>query len=666
MTKILARPIAKLLRQGLLSAGSGGTSLPGRVALALDPEFLARARNYPSRLIVTGTNGKTSTVAMIAALLRQAGKSIASNAEGANLRQGLATTLLERPGDALVLEVDELTVPRVAAIVAPQAMVVTGLFRDQLDRYGEVAKVRAALQQAAISMPEATLVLNGDDPLTASLEARRRLIFRLHHAPLDVPADGMDCPRCGALLSYTARYYAQLGEYHCPACGFRAPPADIEATATADCFAVNGTRLAPLPAALHPYSALSGIAAVRALGLEIWPAAWPPPVAGRGSSTTIAGRQVIVVLGKNPASVTWNLDRHRGDFHLFLVNNRTADGRDISWLWDIDLAPVRRAAIAGERALEMLSRLRYEPQVAEAAAHIEPGEAFAAALAATPEGGRLIVVATYTALPTALALIRRPPPPDPGAAERAVASLPPRRSLGATMRQVRIALLFPDQLGTYADSGNAVVLQRRLQWRGLAASVTRIGPGDPLPADCDVLLLGGGEDRGQVLALDGLRRMRADLTAMLADGVPALLVCGGLQLYGEALPLEGRDVAGLGLLPFVTRRGTPRLVGRIGVQSPLVPDPLIGFENHGGHSALLERGTSLGRVLYGNGNGPGGAEQEGIVVGHTIGTYIHGPVLARNPALADVILGWVAERRGFSSLAPLDDTVERAALANRA
>ena len=283
-----------------------------------------------------------------------------------------------------MLEVDELTVPRVAAAVVPQVMVVTGLFRDQLDRYGEVARVRAALAEAAAAMPETTLVLNGDDPLTASLEAKRRLIFRLSHPPLDVPADGMDCPRCGALLSYSARYYAQLGEYRCPSCGFAAPKADVAAEASRDAFIVDGRALTPLPELLHPYSALAGIAAVRALGLKAEPAEWPPPVAGRGTSAMIAGRLVTVVLGKNPASVSWNLAHHPADAHLFLVNNRIADGRDISWLWDITLAPVRWAAVAGERAAEMLIRLRYEPQVTEAASWPREADAFRAALAATP------------------------------------------------------------------------------------------------------------------------------------------------------------------------------------------------------------------------------------------------------------------------------------------
>ncbi|HUA78178.1 MAG TPA: MurT ligase domain-containing protein, partial [Acetobacteraceae bacterium] len=423
--------------------------------------------------------------------------------------------------------------------------------------------------------------------------------------------------------------------------------------------------LRALPQSLHPYSALAGIAAARALGIDVEPKAWPPPVPGRGTSAEIAGRTVTVLLGKNPASVSWNLAQHPADVHLFLVNNRIADGRDVSWLWDINLGPVRRAVTTGERALEMLSRLRYETQVSEARAFGREAEAFRAALAATPEGGRLALIATYTALPAALGLIRSPAPVLEGVGAPD-AEIPRRKRAAARGKTARIALLYPDQLGTYADSGNGVVLQRRLLWRGIAAEITRLGPGDALPSDTDVILLGGGEDRGQRIALEAMWPMRAELKAMMEDGVAGLLVCGGLQLYGEALPLEGEDVAGLALLPLVTRRGKPRLVGRIGVASPLVPEPLVGFENHGGHSALTEGGKPLGRVLWGNGNGPEGSAQEGVVLHRTIGTYVHGPVLARNPALAEVMLGWVAERRGFSPFEPLDDRIEREAAENRA
>lgn len=661
VTQPFARTAARLARFGLRVVRSGGTSLPGRIALMLDPDFLARARAYPHRILVTGTNGKTSTASMVAELLRARGLHVVTNAEGANLPQGLATTLLDPPGEVLILEVDELTVRQVAATVGPAVMVVTGLSRDQLDRHGEVAMVRGALQAAAETIPDATLVLNGDDPLTASLAAARRLIFRLTPPPPEVPADALDCPCCGALLVH--RSSGEAG-YCCSTCAFAAPEADITAEARAEGFVVNGRVLPPLPKHLHPYSALAGIAALRPLGVAPELAAWPPPVPGRGSTAMIAGRSVTVVLGKNPASVHWNLSQHPADAHLFLVSNRIADGRDVSWFWDINLQAVRRAVAAGERSLEMLIRLRYEPGVAEAQAFLHAPKAFDAALAATPPGGQLLVVATYTNLAAALKLLRGAGKTAPRAPE---ASLPERRRVRPRRRRpVRIALLCPDQLGTYADSGNAVVLQRRLEWRGIAASITRFVPGDRLAAGIDAILLGGGEDRGQRLALAALRPMRGELKAMLEDGVPTLLVCGGFQIYGESLQLGIEEVAGLGLLPLVTRRGARRLVGRIGVRSGLVAEPLVGFENHRGCSALLDGAQPFGEVLWGNGNGPEGRAHEGLVLHRTIGTYAHGPMLARNPGLAEVILSWIAERRGFGALEPLDDRLERAAAANRA
>ncbi|HUZ63217.1 MAG TPA: MurT ligase domain-containing protein, partial [Acetobacteraceae bacterium] len=658
LARLLARPLARAARQGLKLAGHGGTSLPGRIALAFDPAFIARARRFPRRVVVTGTNGKTSTVSLITLLLRSAGLSVVSNMEGANMRQGLAAALLAPPAEALVMEVDEFTLPETARALDPQLVVVTGLFRDQLDRYGEVAVVRDTLQRAIDTVPEATILLNGDDPLTASLRAARRRFFRLTQAALDVPGDCAGCPQCGAPLSYRSRTYAQLGEFECPACGFAAPEADARGVVLPEAFVFNGTALPPLPVHLHPYSVLASLAAVDALGLPARIAAWPAPILGRGGSVTMARRKVTVVLGKNPASVSWNLAQHPGDAHLFLVNNRAADGRDVSWLWDVNLAPVSRAVATGERALEMLTRLRYEPQIAQASAYPKPEEAFAAALRETPEGGHLVVVATYTQLPAALALTdtaRRPTAVPAAVAPEAVAQ--PRAPLARRPHHVRIALLFPEQLGTYGDSGNAVVLQKRLQWRGIEASIDRIGLSDVLSADADILLLGGGEDRGQRLALASMRAMQPMLKAMAEDGVPALLVCGGLQPYGESLTLEGVEHEGLGILPIVTRPGKPRLVGKLCVNSPLVPHTLVGFENHGGHTTLLG-GTRLGEVVSGNGNAATGSQGEGILLHRTIGTYLHGPVLARNPALADVMLGWVAERHGWGALDPLEDAME--------
>ena len=655
-TRLLARPAGLLLRGALHLAGRAGTSLPGRVILRLDPQFLAHARAHKRRILVTGTNGKTSTVALICHLLRQAGMRSITNQGGANLAQGLATALLDRPADALVLEVDELTLPRVIGAVEPDLVLVTGLFRDQLDRHGEVRSVRDQIAAGLARAPGALLLLNGDDPLTASLAGANTRIFRLSQPALEVPADGTDCPICGAALEYTSRIYAQLGEYHCPACGFAAPRADLAGIADEDAFVFDGERLPALPRALHPYSALGALAAVRALGLPVSVGEWPRPVPGRGDEIRVEGRDVVVVLGKNPASTSWNLARHQAATHLFLAADEIADGRDVSWFFDVTMTPVRHAFTAGPRARDMLVRLRYERQVETGAAYADAEDAFRAALAATPEGGRLALVATYTQLPAALALMRRPPRGQAGAP---IASFGQRARPSRADVAVRIALVLPDQLGTYGDSGNGRVLVERLAWRGIPAELHRVGPADAAPRDADILLLGGGEDRGQRLALAALRRWRPELAAMQEDGVPALLVCGGLQPYGESLPLEGVIEEGLGLLPVVTVAGSKRLVGPIRIACTLTGTELKGFENHGGHTRRLG-GEAFGRVLVGNGNSANGSEGEGIVVSRTIGTYLHGPILAANPELADLILGWVAERRGWAALAPIDDSTEAA------
>lgn len=657
--RLLASPVARLVRGGLRAAGYGATSLPGRVALMLDPDFLDRARAYRRRIIVTGTNGKTSTVALTAQLLRSAGQSVVANDGGANLRQGLATTLIDRAADTLLLEVDELTLPRVITRLAPDLVAVTGLFRDQLDRAGEVTHVRDSVQAALAAVPDATLILNGDDPLTASLEGSDRRFFRLGQLPLDVPGDCPGCPKCGTPLHYRRHYYAQLGDYACPGCGFAAPPADAAGVAADDGFTFNGRMLPPLPASLHPYSVLASLAVADALGVTPRVAAWPEPVPGRGGNVAIAGRRVTVVLGKNPASVGWNLVQHRADAHLFLINDRAADGHDVSWLWDVDLATVRHAFTAGDRARDMLIRLRYAPSVKSAAEFTRPEDAFAAALRKTPAGGHLVVLATYTQLATAIDLARPSDGTLTARNSRPGIALPDRPAPAPRPgRPVRIALLLPDQLGTYGDTGNATVLARRLAWRGIAAEITRVAPGERVPAGADIILLGGGEDVGQQVALDALKGSAADLAAMAADGVPALLVCGGMQLYGESLTLAGRDLAGLGLLPIETRPGPVRLVGRLRIASPLTPAPLVGFENHAGRTRLHGDARPLGQVLEGNGNAEIGSEDEGVMLGRIVGTYLHGPVLARNPGLADILLGWIAERRGWGALAPLDDRLE--------
>jgi len=206
---------------------------------------------------------------------------------------------------------------------------------------------------------------------------------------------------------------------------------------------------------------------------------------------------------------------------------------------------------------------------------------------------------------------------------------------------VHIGLLLPELLGTYGDTGNAQVLCKRLRWRGFDAEVVPVGLGGPVPSSLDIYLLGGGEDRAQVLAAAHLRKYPG-LRRAAACGAVVFGVCAGLQLLGTRFRgLDGVDHDGLGLLDVTTEPGARRSVAELVATSPGLPaeEPLTGFENHLGLSKLGAGSEPLGQVVRGTGNGDG---TEGAVTDRVVGTYLHGPALARNPALADLLLAWTA------------------------
>jgi hypothetical protein len=215
-----------------------------------------------------------------------------------------------------------------------------------------------------------------------------------------------------------------------------------------------------------------------------------------------------------------------------------------------------------------------------------------------------------------------------------------------------VAVVYPDLLGTYGDGGNGMILARRAEWRGRDVELVQAASDARLP-DADMYCLGGGEDGPQVRAA---RTLIDDgtLAARVADGAVVLAVCAGFQIVGRTFPgAAGDSHEGLGLLDIDTAKGTgPRAVGEVLVDPTGVEGlpALTGFENHGGTTALAEGAVPLGRVTAGVGNGDG---SEGAVRGRVVGTYMHGPVLARNPALADLLLAWAL---GEETLEPLDDS----------
>ena len=207
---------------------------------------------------------------------------------------------------------------------------------------------------------------------------------------------------------------------------------------------------------------------------------------------------------------------------------------------------------------------------------------------------------------------------------------------------VTIGLLLPDVLGTYSDSGNATILAQRLRWRGVPAEVVRCPADRSPPSSCEIYLLGGGEDTAQLFAVGWLRKHEA-LCAALAGEAVTLAVCAGMQILGRWMESpDGERHTGVGLLDLTTRPRRVRATGEVVVDCALPGVGLLsGFENHAGATTLGRDARPLGRVLSGVGNGDLRGSAEGVVSGRTVGTYLHGPVLARNPELADYLLALV-------------------------
>lgn len=238
---------------------------------------------------------------------------------------------------------------------------------------------------------------------------------------------------------------------------------------------------------------------------------------------------------------------------------------------------------------------------------------------------------------------------------------------------LKIGHLYPDLLDLYGDRGNILTLEARAGWRGIETKVEAISIGAPLDfADLDILFLGGGSDREQSLLVDDLKRRKADLSQAIDDGLVVLTICGGYQLLGDYYQLQsGEKIPGLGLLNLWTIAGAKRMIGNVAVKLYPLTDAegegsrerttLVGFENHGGKTYLGPELHPLGQVLAGHGNN-GEDGMEGVRCQNVIGTYLHGPLLPKNPHLADFLLKTALERKGRTApLEPLDDKIENLA-----
>jgi UDP-N-acetylmuramyl tripeptide synthase len=425
----------------LLGRG-GGTAIAGLAALRIDPGIVRSLSGQAGAgaIAITGTNGKTTTALMLSRITAAAGLAPLHNRSGSNMMRGIAAMLIEDAAIAgsiadagrriAILEVDEATLPEIVREVRPRTIVFTNLFRDQLDRYGEVDAVAAAWRRALAEpgTEERALVLNADDPAVAHL-ARNYDGRVLYYGVDDVSAAGESvehasdfrtCLNCSADLVYTATFYGHIGHWRCPACGNARPTPDVAVTRFTpgeDASALeirlpNGEmRLAlPLTGLYNAYNALAAIGGAFMLGLprnatvaalEGFSAAF-----GRQERFSVQGRDVHVLLGKNPTGLNQVLrtiaTRQSAKRLLFFLNDGIADGRDISWIWDADYEIVQPQTVwvlaAGDRGEDLALRLKYAGFGGDVAIEHDTRTALRRAIDATPEGATLHVVPTYTAM----------------------------------------------------------------------------------------------------------------------------------------------------------------------------------------------------------------------------------------------------------------------------
>jgi UDP-N-acetylmuramyl tripeptide synthase len=424
-----ARGVAALSR---LAGAGGGTTVPGKLLSKLDPGAIDRlaARLPAGTAVVSATNGKTTTAAMAAEILRGRFR-LAHNRSGANLVSGVASTLLASNGAQLgLLEVDEGALPEVLRRVRPRAICLGNLFRDQLDRYGELELVARRWRDAVAELDEsASLIVNGDDPqLGALVDAHgRTTVYGLDDPQVARPslqhaADSKYCVRCGTPYEYAAAYVGHLGDYRCPNCGHARPALEVAARSVAlhgleqaafDLVVPEGTRRIELtlPGLYNVYNAVGAAALARALGASLdeieaglgrFNAAF-----GRFERIPVGDKRILLLLIKNPAganeAVRTLVDGGAPRVAVIALNDAIADGRDVSWIWDVDFEPLldglEHVVATGERAAELALRFTYGG-LDEAAIEVEPslGRALDRGLELTPEGGELVVLPTYTAM----------------------------------------------------------------------------------------------------------------------------------------------------------------------------------------------------------------------------------------------------------------------------
>ena len=387
MRKLLAIWAGKLLITAGKLLGKKTTSAPGEYALKICPKLITNLNKHVQKgvIVVCGTNGKTTTNNLMCSVLEAKGYKVMCNRLGANMISGVATAFLQESNifgkfkvDYACFEIDEAYARIVFDYVKPDVMILTNLFRDQLDRYGEIDTTTKIIKEAIDKVPDIKLILNGDDPLGVQFGNEASIYYGISEQVLDQTnesKEGKFCPVCGTQLEYNYHHYSQLGDFSCPSCGFKRPRINIEVKDVSlkapMKFTVNGQQIQTDNKGFYNiYNMIAIYGALTALGestdnFSKLLCAYKPQI-GRMQEFKFKNKTIILNLSKNPAGfnqaiATVNTDDRKKDV-IIAVNDRVSDGRDISWLWDVEfekLENVNELILSGQRMYDLGLRFKY-------------------------------------------------------------------------------------------------------------------------------------------------------------------------------------------------------------------------------------------------------------------------------------------------------------------
>lgn len=385
---ILATKFTIFLTKTILK---GGTTFPGKVALKLDKNILGKVASGYNVILVTGTNGKTTTTSMIYNILKEKGFSVITNNTGANLYSGIVTTFVDNYKFSdknhekfAVIEVDEANVKFITKKITPNIITVTNLFRDQLDRYGEVYTTLTKILEGVHSVPTSKLILNGDESLLGKLDIKNPVVFYgfktniNENKTIDINADAKFCKFCKTPYKYNFVTYNHLGDYYCTGCGYKRPEISygvdeiIDLTSESSTVKINNTEIFLSQSGVYNiYNALCAYSIAKELGvdditikksLESQSSSF-----GRQETINIEDKEVKIILVKNPAGYNQALDTlclSKDPFSAaFILNDNYADGRDVSWIWDVNFehlnnVDLNEIYVSGLRSYDMAVRLK--------------------------------------------------------------------------------------------------------------------------------------------------------------------------------------------------------------------------------------------------------------------------------------------------------------------